>query len=103
MLFDKANKRGVAQLPSILMVALTIIIIFVVMGLVLVYGGEIEEDVKNDQTSGSVAEGIANDSLLALQDISDKQDSLSSVAIAAIIIATLIAAFGGFIFAAMKR
>jgi len=89
------NNKGVAQLPGILSVAVSVIIIFVVMGLILVYGGDIEEDVRDDQTSGSVAEGIANDSLTALQDISEKQDSLSSVSIAAIIIATLITAFGG--------
>jgi predicted permease len=95
MLFNKTNKRGVAQLPAILSVAISVIIIFVVMGLILVYGADIEEDVRDDQTSGSIAEGVGNDSLLALKDISEKQDSLSSVSIAAIIIATLITAFGG--------
>jgi hypothetical protein len=88
------NNKGISQVPGILLVVLTVVLIFGIIGIASVYMGDTMADITADQESGSVAEAIGNNSLGAIQDISEKQDSMSGVVVAGIIISILLAAFG---------
>jgi hypothetical protein len=92
------NNKGISQVPGILLVVLTVVLIFGIIGIASVYMGDTMADITADQESGSVAEAIGNNSLGAIQDISEKQDSMSGVVVAGIIISILLAAFGAFLF-----
>lgn len=72
---------------------LGIAMVFVVLGLVLTYSGDIQQDVADDQTAGSDAEGIANNSLTTTSTFSEKSNTIAKVAIAAVIIGILLTYF----------
>lgn len=95
-MFKKFMKKGIAAVPNILLVFLTVVIIMGIAGIAMVYMGDIVQDVTDDQTAGSTAEAIGNNSVAAQLELSEKNDSIANVVVAGIIIAVLLAAFGGF-------
>ena len=67
--------------------------VFVVLGLMLVYAGDIQQDVMDDQEAGSTSEQIANQSMDATQTFAEKQGTIAKVVVAAVIIGILIVYF----------
>jgi len=79
--------------------------VFVVLGLMLVYAGDIQQDVTDDQVTGEAGCNatvksdcpdsyyIGNNSLEATQTFADKQGTIAKVVVAAVIIGILIVYF----------
>ena len=103
------NKKAVSAVPGILIVFLTVVIIMGIVGVASVYLGDTVQDVRDDfvtnvagcnstdQSGCGDAYDIGNNSLNAQIDLSSKNDSIAGVVVAGIIIAVLLAAFGGFL------
>ena len=72
---------------------LAIVLTFIVLGLVMTYGGDIQQDVYDDQTAGSISQTIANNSLQTTQTFSEKSNTIAKVVIAAVIIGILMSYF----------
>lgn len=76
---------------------LTVVIIFVIAGLLAVFSLDILEDTRDDMTANGAAYNASDDAIDGVAKIPDKMPTLGNVVIAAIIIGVLLAAFGGFI------
>lgn len=84
---------------------LGIAMVFVVLGLVLTYSGEIEQDTRDDfitntagcnstdQSSCGTGYDIANESLITTNTFSEKSNTIAKVAVAAVIIGILLTYF----------
>jgi hypothetical protein len=70
-----------------------IALIFVLVGLLLVFGVSIVSDTRADMDVGSDAEGAANDTIQGLAKMSSKLPLLAGVIVAAIIIGVLATSF----------
>lgn len=75
---------------------LSVVLIFVVAGLLAVFSLDILEDTRGDMTTNGAAYNATNDAIDGVAKIPDKMPTLGNVVIAAIIIGVLLAAFGGF-------
>lgn len=105
---EKNNKKAVAAVPNILIIFLTVVIIMGIVGIAMVYMGDIMSDVQDDYvtntagcnatvtTACGTAYDIADNSVDSQLELSEKNDSIANVVVAGIIIAVLLAAFGGF-------
>ena len=76
---------------------LTVVIIFVIAGLLAVFSLDILEDTQDDMTTNGAAYNASNDAIDGVAKIPDKMPTLGNVVIAAIIIGVLLSAFGGFL------
>jgi uncharacterized membrane protein len=84
------NKKGIVNKIA---VVVPFAIIMVVLGLLLTFTADIQQDVADDQTADSYA---ANISLLAQEannDIAERQDTLVSIGIAVVLIGLIMGFF----------
>lgn len=70
-------------------------IVLVVYGIVTSFGADVVSDVQDDFTANSYEYNISNDALEGIATTSEKLPTISSVAVAAIIIGIILTAFGG--------
>lgn len=75
---------------------LSVVLIFVVAGLLAVFSLDILEDTQADMTANGAAYNATGDTIDGVAKIPAKMPTLGNVVIAAIIIGVLLAAFGGF-------
>ena len=76
---------------------LTVVLVFVIAGLLAVFSLDILEDTQDDLTDYGAAYNATSDAIDGVAKIPDKMPTLGNVVIAAIIIGVLLAAFGGFL------
>lgn len=76
---------------------LTVVIIFVIAGLLAVFSLDILEDTQDDMTEDGAAYNASSEAISGIAKIPEKLPTLGNVVIAAIIIGVLLAAFGGFV------
>lgn len=76
-------------------------IVLVVYGIVTSFGADVVSDVQDDFTENSVEYNISADALEGISTTSEKLPTISSVAVAAIIIGIILTAFGGVAMARM--
>ena len=72
---------------------LAIALVFVVLGLLLTYSADIQQDVRDDQTAGTYAYNISGESLETTSTFSEKSGTIAKVVIAAVIIGILMTYF----------
>jgi len=70
-------------------------IVLVVFGIVVSYGADVVSDVQADFTADTVEYNISADSLEGISTTAEKLPTISSVAVAAIVIGIILSAFGG--------
>ena len=87
------NKKGQAFGLGTL---LSVVLIFVVAGLLSVFSLDILEDTQTDMTTNGAAYNATTHVIEGVAKVPSKMPTLGNVVIAAIIIGVLLAAFGGF-------
>lgn len=73
-------------------------IFIVLISLVLGFGAKLVENQQADQTADGYAYNISEQSLQAMEDVGNEQSTFSSVGVIGVVIAILLAVFGGFLF-----
>jgi hypothetical protein len=76
-------------------------VVLVVYGIVTSFGADIVGDIQDDFVENSTQYDIAGDALDGISTTSEKLPTISSVAVAAIIIGIILSAFGGVAMARM--
>ena len=72
-------------------------IVLVIYGIVTSFGADIVTDIQGDFTASSIEYNISQQALEGIDETSQKLPTVSRVAVAAIIIGIILAAFGGFL------
>lgn len=70
-------------------------IVLVVYAIVTSFGADVVSDVRDDFTAATYEHNISTDALEGIATTSEKLPTISSVAVAAIIIGIILTAFGG--------
>lgn len=69
-------------------------IVAVVLGMLLTVGAQMQQDFRDDQSAGTIAYTIANDSLTNTSTINSKVPTIITVVVSVLLIGIVIGAFG---------
>lgn len=94
---QKLDKKG--QVSNTILGVFTtvgaIAVILVVITMVMAYGADITEDVRDDQTTNGSAYNISDSGLSNITTLSNKNATFVKVGAAALVLLMIVAAFGG--------
>ena len=90
------KQRKAPRFASQIWGLVSIVLAFVVLGVVTVYGLDIVSDTMATFTAGSVEETAANNTINAIAIIPSNLSNVSNIVMAGVVISVILAAFGGF-------